>query len=320
MGRPFPVYLMRIRNLLPPLLLAGACNASKIQNQAGQAAEAGHVVAVYPSDGAMFVETDVEVVVILGAKAEGVAPWVVLSSGSDQWMPECDLDQDGLTARCRPVQDLPKDGTVKLQVFTGDDRPLTSSFSTGFPEGSPAWSMMEEATFDELGDSSDSTANTLSGLIRDSDTAAVVLDWEPGLDLETWFLVGAASINGSGNAAMESGLTMAIPIHVESDGYFKSDEAEVFLPIEINGTLVQALVLGARVRGTLEEDRIKDFELSGVLPASALVALTDPLGSASTVALDAVEMDTDWDDDGTNDGASFTLECEPTAINLNPER
>jgi hypothetical protein len=302
--------------LIAAVSLATACNMSRIRNQADEALDDNYVVAVYPSDGAMAVETNVSIVVVVGQPAVDTVPWVIVTAGGEQWAPDCSLDGDGLYVRCRPIKGLPRDTPLDVAVYVGDTRPTQLNFSSEFPDESPAWQLNTGARFEHFGDSSDLTTETLGGMMEDSDMVGAIVDWERGKSMDTWFLIGKADVNDHGNATLEGGLTMALPITIGADGRFKSERTETFMPIGVNGTTVQALVLDAVVTGTAGENGIQDFTLSGVLTASALVDLVEPLGSAGSLVLEAIVIDTDTDGDGSVDGASFTLNANPEAVTL----
>lgn len=304
------------RCFLAVAIMGAACNSSRIRNQADEALDDNYVVAVYPSDGAMAVEPNVSIVVVVGEPAVDTVPWVIVTGDGEQWAPECALDDDGLYVRCRPIKGLPTDTPLDVAVYVGDTRPTQLNFSSEFPDAGPSYQLNNGARFENFGDSSDYTVDTLSGMMEDSDMVGAILDWERGTAMDTWFLVGKADVNDHDSADLEGGLTMALPITIGADGRFKSERTETFMPIGVNGTTVQALVLNAEVSGTAGADGIQDFTLSGVLTSAALVDLVEPLGAAGALVLEAVVIDADSDGDGNVDSASFTLKSNPVAVTL----
>jgi hypothetical protein len=304
------------RRLIALAVMVSACNSSRIRNQADDALADNYVVAVYPSDGAMAVEPNVSIVVVVGEPAVDTIPWVIVTADGKQWAPDCSMDEDGLYVRCRPIKDLPTDTPLDVAVYIGDTRPTQLNFSSEFPDSGPTYQLNNGARFESFGDSSDFTVDTLSDMMEDSDMVGTVLDWELGQKMDTWFLIGKADVNDHDSADLEGGLTMALPITIGADGRFKSDRTETFMPIGVNGTTVQALVLDAEVSGTAGAEGIQEFTLSGVLTSAALVDLVEPLGAAGSLVLEAIVIDADTNDDGDADGASFTLKSNPVAVTL----
>ena len=304
-----------IRALLPLMMVA--CQANEIREQAEETHTDRRVLGIYPSHGAMALRGDISVQVVLGEDGQGTTPNVHFIGPGQIWSPECDLiDDGGQWVSCRPIRDVPRDEVFDLEIGFSDGNPLMVTPTSEFPDIGPAY-LLNNATITRFG-GNERTIERIGELFKSSDITGVIVDYTPNSGaMDTTFVAGPIDYKSGAPAMVRApGLTFAMPIHINEKGHFNSVPTSTFLPIFVDTEFVQVLIQNCKISGTVVDQRIEGFRLSGTIPAASLVQLVSPLGPAGNMVLNNIEMNVDTDDDGEVDSIEFSVVGRTPEIEL----
>ncbi len=297
---------MRKLMLLMTLMMATACGAQEIRDQAEESHDDRRVPGIFPSHDSMALRGDINVQIVLGEEKIGTLPKVSIIGTHDTWRPKCFLDETGKWVTCNPVKDLPRNQVFDIEVGLHDQNPLLVTPTSEFPESTPGYLLNTNSSITHFGEDA-STADRVGEMFRSSDIAVLIDGYtnQPG---NYTLLAGPVDIEDNGKVSIRSpGLTFVKDIVIDDEGSFTSTRQNVFMPIFVDTGFVQVLIQNCRVTGRVQDGQLRGLKITGDIPAISLVKLADPLGPAANFVLGNITMDVDLDEDGEEDAAFFSL-------------
>lgn len=271
---------------------------------------------VYPPDGAVAIRGELIVAMEVG---DAALPEVTVRSkdretgAGQRWEGDCTLIEEEALTTCFIMEDPPDGQDFTVEVL-GDGLDLSRELSSRVPRPGVAWALHEDAEVLQVG-RSEVLANVLRELLQATPMVAALDSWQGG----AWtgdLVAGLATEEDGGGMSIDApGLTLVLPVTLDATGALVSTPTEVWMPVSLNGEVLQLRIQDAVAEGVASADGL-ELTLEGALDGASLVRLIEAYGWEPERVLQLVRPDVDTDGDGANDALSLVLALHSPAVQL----